>query len=201
MTHHGLSTANPFVYLPLAQASRQGSHVVVRTEGDPLNYVGAERAAVRSFDADQPIEDIQTLDRRLAQSIARDRFSAITLGLSSILAVTLAAIGLYGVLSYATARRTQEMAIRVALGAERRDVLKLVLRQGMMPAAAGIVIGLAGALALGRFIERLLYGIPAYDPSTLSAVTLLLALIAILACWIPARRAMRMDPIAALRDQ
>jgi putative ABC transport system permease protein len=201
VTHRGLNMAEPLVYVPFAQAPLQGSHIVLRTQGDPASYAGAVRAAVRSMDEDQPVEDVQTLERRIAGTLAKDRFSAIALGIFAVLALTLAAVGLYGLLSHITARQTQEIAIRMAFGAERQDILRSVLSQGMILAGAGLAIGLASALVLTRLIENLLFGVSSHDPLTLTAVALTLTLVAILACWIPARRAMNMDPVTALRRE
>lgn len=197
--HRGLAAVNPIVYLPLAQAPRQGSQVVMKTEGDPRGDVSAVRAAVRAMDQNQPIEDIQTLDQTFARSIAKDRYSAVSVGAFSVFALTLAIVGLYGLVSYATSRRTHEIAIRITLGASRRDVIKLIVRQGMTLAAAGIAVGLAGSLALTRLISSLLFGVRANDPLTFAAVTGVLGAVTIIACWIPAARAMKLDPAASLR--
>jgi putative ABC transport system permease protein len=199
--HRGLGDVEPLVYLPLSQAPRNRAFMVVKTNGDPMNIVSAVRATIRSMDPDLPLYDIQTLEARIGQSLARDRFSTLLLGTFSALALTLAAVGLYGILSYVIAQRTQEMAIRMALGAHRFDVLRFVLGQGMKPALLGIMIGLAGALAVTRIIRNQLFGITATDPLTLIVVTLLLAVVAFLACYLPARRAMRVDPMTALRYQ
>jgi putative ABC transport system permease protein len=197
--HRGIEHVQPLVYLPLTQAPRSAAHMVVKTEGDPMNVVSGVRAAVRSMDPDQPIYDIQTLEARIGRTVARERFSAVLLGIFSTLALLLAAVGLYGIVSYVIAQRTREMAIRMALGADMRDVLKLVIGQGLKPALFGIIVGLAGALALTRVVQSQLFGISASDPATFVTVILVLALVALVACWIPARRALRVDPIAALR--
>jgi putative ABC transport system permease protein len=189
------------VYVPLTQYPSSDSPVVVKTARDPLGFVNLVRAAVRSFDRDQPIYDIQTLEQRLAQSLARDRFSALLLGIFSALAVVLAACGLYGLMSYVVARRTHEMGIRMALGAGIGDILKLILHQGMKTAVIGVGLGLLGTFASARLVESLLFGISATDPFTLGIVTLLLAVVAFLACWIPARAAASVNPIVALRYQ
>jgi putative ABC transport system permease protein len=199
--HQGLGDIQPLVYLPLSQAPRSVSHMVVKTDGDPLNVISAVRAAVRSMDTDQPIYDIQTLEARIGQSVARDRFSALLLGIFSSLALILAAVGLYGIVSYVIAQRTREMAIRMALGADRRDVLKLVIGQGMKPTITGIVIGIPAALALTRVIENQLFGVTPSDPASYIVVTVLLVVVALLACWIPARRATKVDTMTALRYQ
>jgi len=199
--HRGARTATPAVYAPMQQLPRYSSHMVVRTAGDPLQYVNAVRAAVYGLDKDQAIEDMQTMNQRIAGAIAKDRFSAAFLAAFAALALILAAIGLYGLLAYITARRTQEMAIRMALGARQADVMALVLRQGVALAAIGMAIGLAGALAITRFIEGLLFGVTPTDPLTFALATLTLAAVATAATLVPAWRAIRTNPAAALRHQ
>ena len=161
----------------------------------------AIREAIRAYDPDLPVDDTRTLEDRIGESVARERFNVTLLGAFSILAVTLAALGLYGVLSFAIARRTREIGIRMALGAGVPAVLKLVLARGLMLALAGITIGLAGALALTRLAESMLFGVSPTDPSTLAVVTVALFAVALLASWIPARRAARVDPVVALRHE
>jgi putative ABC transport system permease protein len=198
--HAGLSgAARPIVYIPLAQRPFNMSYVVVKTDGDPARFVPAIRAAVRSVDSDQPIYDVRTLEERIGMSVGQERFNALLLGVLAGLALLLAAVGLYGVLSYTVAQRTHEMGVRLALGAEGNDVLGLVLRHGLKLIAAGLVIGIAGALVLTRLIEGLLFGVSTSDPRTHLIVVIVLTVVAIAACWIPARRAARVDPIVALR--
>ena len=197
--HRGLAEAEPLIYIPMWQRPTWVSHLVVRTDGDPATYVNAIREAVHGFDPDQPFYDVRTLEQRLTDSLSRDRLTALWLGIFSALAITLAGVGLYGVLSGAAARRTREVGIRMALGATMGDVLKLVMGEGMKLVAPGTVIGLAGAIALTRLVDHLLFEITATDPVTLAAVTVLLTLVAALACWFPARRATVVDPVVALR--
>ena len=198
--HRGLSAEpRPEVYVPLAQEPFQELFVVVKTESDPLNLVGAVRAAVQTLDQAQPIYDVKTLDARLGSSLAQQRFNTLLLAIFSALALLLAAVGLYGVLSYTVAQRTHEIGIRLALGAQSSDVLKLVIKQGMQLVLIGVVIGLVGALALTRLMQGLLFGVSATDPFTFTLIALLLASIALLACYLPARRAAKVDPMVALR--
>jgi putative ABC transport system permease protein len=198
--HAGLpGAARPLVYIPLAQRPFNMSYVVVKTDGDPLRLVPAIRAAVRSVDSDQPIYDVMTLEERIGMSVGQERFNALLLGVLAGLALLLAAVGLYGVLSYTVAQRTHEMGVRLALGAEGNDVLGLVLRHGLKLIAAGLVIGIAGALVLTRLIEGLLFGVSTSDPRTHLIVVIVLTVVAVAACWIPARRAAHVDPIVALR--
>jgi putative ABC transport system permease protein len=198
--HQGLSTPPALMaYLPLAQFPNNGSGVVVRTAGNPLSYVNAVRDAVRRVDPDQPIFDIQTIEQRISHAIAQDRFGAVLMSAFSFLAVMLAVGGLYSVLSYSMAQRTREIGVRIAMGATSGDVVMLVLAQGMVLVLAGVALGLAGALALGRIIENLLFGIVPTDAATLFGVTVLLTLVALLASWIPAWKATRVDPLVALR--
>jgi len=197
--HRGLETALPLVYVPLAQQPFNLSLMVVKTEGDPAALVGAIRGAVRSVDNDQPIYDVQTLEQRMGVSLAQERFSALLLSTFSAAALALAAIGLYGVLSYNVSRRTHELGVRVALGAETGNLLGLVIGHGMKLILIGLIIGLIGALATMRLVEGLLFGVEPTDPLTLGLATVVLAIVAVLACWIPARRAASVNPIIALR--
>jgi predicted permease len=191
----------PLVYLPLFQT--YDSHVAIhaRVAGNPLAYVPAVETAVHELDADLPLHDLMTLDSRIQLSTTDDRIGGVFVGAFGILALVLAAVGVYGVLAYATRQRTHELGIRIALGAEPRDVFGLVLRQGAILAVSGIVIGLAASFALTRALSSTLFGVSATDPLTFTSVAVLLLLVALLACYIPARRAMRTDPLAALRYQ
>jgi putative ABC transport system permease protein len=173
--------------------------LVVRTAGDPTNFTAAIRNAVSQVDKEQPISNIRTLDQRLSSSIAQQQFSTLLLGVFAAVALALAAVGIYGVLSYAVTQRAHEIGIRMALGAGQGDVLKLVVRHGMLLTLLGVAAGLAAALALTRLMTTLLFGVSATDPLTFGLIALLLLVVALLACWIPARRATKVDPMIALR--
>ncbi|MGH9939929.1 MAG: ABC transporter permease, partial [Blastocatellia bacterium] len=186
-----------------AAAARMGfthqQSLVVRTATEPLTLASAIREEVWALDRDIPIADVRTMEQILATVIAQPRFNTILLGLFAAVALLLAAVGIYGVLSYAVTQRTHEIGIRLALGAKAGDVLKLVVRQGMALALTGVALGIAASLALTRVMTGLLFGVRANDPLTFVTISLLLILVALLACWIPARRATKVDPIAALR--
>jgi ABC-type antimicrobial peptide transport system permease subunit len=152
------------------------------------------------MDPNQPIDEIQTLDERLTASIDRERFTASLLSVFSTLGIVLAAVGLYGVISYIVVQRRQELAIRIALGAQAGDLLRFTLREGLLITSTGIVAGLCAAFAQTRLIRGLLFGVTATDPFTFGAVALFLLLVALSACLIPARRATRIDPAAVLRQ-
>jgi len=173
--------------------------LVARTKGDPLSVAGDMRQQVWSLDKDQPVYDVQTMEQVRAFSVSLYSFSAGSLGIFAAIALLLASIGIYGVMSYAVIQRTQEIGIRMALGARSADVLKLVVRNGMTLALIGIVAGLAGAFALTRLLQSLLFGVTPTDALTFGAVTFALLLVALLACYIPARRATKVDPLVALR--
>ncbi|HLY19818.1 MAG TPA: ABC transporter permease [Bryobacteraceae bacterium] len=194
------------VYLPMSQVPEQfmkgmaGSSVfVVRTGADPLAMLPAVRAAVLESSHDQPVYGVRTMDQIVSASIADRRFSMLLLSIFAGLALLLAAVGIYGVISYTVAQRTREIGIRMALGAGQADVLKAVLSQGMLPVLAGLGIGLAAAMGLTRLMAGMLYGVKAGDPLTLTGVALLLATVAFIATLVPARRATRVAPVVALR--
>jgi putative ABC transport system permease protein len=174
---------------------------VIRTTSDPANIVAGVRREIQAVDPRQPIYGVQPLEQLISASIAERRFSMLLLAAFAVLASLLTATGIYGVISYSVAQRTREIGIRMALGAQTRDVLKLVVRQGLAPAFAGIVLGLAGAFAVTRVIASLLFGVGATDPITFAGLPLLLMAVALVACWIPARRATRVDPMIALRHE
>src|SRR5688572_7335404 len=189
------------VYFPLGQAPTRRMFVFARTGGDPAAVARAARSAVWSIDRDQPIASIMTVDEALAKADSNRRFVTLLLGIFAAIALALAAVGVYGVLAHATAQRTQEIGIRMALGADRRTVLRMVLASGMKLTLAGLVLGIAGALALTHLLSGLLFGVSARDPLTFAAIPALLALVALFASWIPARRALRVEPLIALRGE
>ena len=186
-------------YLPHAQDVWSSMVLVARTKGDPLSVASDMRQQVWSLDKDQPVYDVRTMEEVRAFSVSLYSFSAGSLGVFAVIALLLAAIGIYGVMSYAVMQRTQEIGIRMALGARAADVLKLVVRNGMYLALIGVVAGLAGAFALTRLLQSLLFGVTPTDAVTFAAVTFGLLLVALLACYIPARRATKVDPLVALR--
>ena len=191
--------SEPAYYLPASQAPLQDMTILVRTTTDPLSLVGPVRQAVLSIDPNQPISNVSTLEKLVDDSIAQRRLNMLLMGLFGGLAMLLSAVGIYGLLSHAVTQRTQELGIRMALGAQVGDVLKLVLRQGMMLALAGEAIGLIGAFALTRLIRGLLFGVTPNDATTFIAVAGVLTIVALLACYLPARRATKVDPLIALR--
>src|SRR5262245_43363120 len=187
------------VYIPHRQDSWGSMTMVVRTAGDPAAMTNTVRHAFRAVDKESPISNVQTLQKPLADSTARQRFGAWLLGLFAALALCLAGVGIYGVMSYSVAQRTQEIGVRMALGAGTAEVLKLMLRRGLALTLPGIAIGLIAAFALTRLMQSLLFNVSATDPLTFGVIALLLTAVAMLACWIPARRAAKVDPMVALR--
>src|SRR6185369_10484255 len=171
--------------------------LLVRTDVDPASVASTVRNAVWEIDKDQPVSNIRTMDEILTQSIARQRFSMLLLAIFAAVALVLAAVGIYGVMSYSVAQRTHEIGIRMALGAQTGAVLKLAVGYGMKLVLTGIVVGLVAAFALTRVMSTLLFGITATDPTTFTLISLLLVLVAALASYIPARRATKVDPIIA----
>ncbi|HEY9517350.1 MAG TPA: ABC transporter permease [Gemmatimonadaceae bacterium] len=191
----------PQLFLPLAQTPQRSMLLLVRTTGDPATLATPIRRAVTALDSDLPVSDVRTLDERLQQSIAQPRVSMMLLGLFALMALVLAAVGIYGVLSYTVAQRTRELGIRMALGAESNSVMRLVIRQAMAPALIGVLLGLAGAWGATRLMATLLFGVSATDPATFIMVSLFLLAVALVASWLPARRATRVDPLVALRAE
>jgi predicted permease len=188
------------IYSPYAQADHfQEANFIVRTSANPAVMIPALRQAIWSEDKNTPITDVQTMDQIVSDSVAEPRYQAMLLGSFGALGLILAMVGIYGVISYSVTQRTHEIGVRMALGAQPTNVLRMVIREGMLLAAGGIIVGIAGALALGRVLQSLLFEIKPTDPTTFVSVAIALALVALAACYIPARRAMRVDPMVALR--
>ncbi len=193
--------AKPGFFFPIAQQAQTDLVIAMRTQGDPLSMVAAMRSELAALDRDLPLSDIKTLDQVASAAVARTRFTLLLLSVFAGVALLLAAIGIYGVMSYAVTQRTHEIGIRVALGAQRRDVVGMVARQGLTLALIGMAAGLTGALVLTRVMSSLLFGVSATDPITFAAIAGLLMAVALGACFVPARRAMKLDPMAALRHE
>jgi predicted permease len=187
------------MYWPLAQNPSTDLTLLIRSASDPKALVAAVRSVVRSLDPDLPVTDIRTLAEHKSWLLSPQRVAAVALSAFGLVGLLLAATGIYGVLAYSVSRRTHEIGIRMALGAQRAEVLRLMLRQGAVPVAAGLVLGLGAALAVTRFMASFLYGIGTGDPLTYVAVSLVLTLVALMSCWFPARRAAKLDPMIALR--
>jgi ABC-type antimicrobial peptide transport system permease subunit len=194
------STARPDVYISYGQARISRMMVFVRTVGDPAALAPSVRDAVRHFAPRNPVYDILPMSARVASSTAQARFSAMLLAVFATVALSLAVMGIYGVLSFAVAQRTREIGIRMALGAGRRRVLALVVREGVLLAAGGLIIGFAMALAVSRVLRSMLFEVTTTDPMTYGIMVLVLAGAAFVASWVPARRAAGVDPVVALRN-
>jgi len=186
-------------YQPMAQAPRTAMTLVMRTRGDPLQFVGSLRAIVKEIDKDQPLAAVASMERLVGNMIAARRFHTTLLTLFALTALTLAAVGLYGVISYLVSQRRQEIGVRMALGAQPREVVRMVMGQGMKLLVAGAVTGVIAAMALSRLMTGLLFGISPMDAISFSAAALVLIVAAALATWLPARRAAKVDPMIALR--
>ncbi|HMV51598.1 MAG TPA: FtsX-like permease family protein, partial [Blastocatellia bacterium] len=194
---------SPTMYVPYTTPGwaswSRSMYLVVRTTGAPSSLASALRREVNALDGDLPLTNVRAMEQVIHESVAEPRFRTSLLGLFAAVALLLAGIGIYGVISYAVTERRHEIGIRMALGAQRGDVMRLVVKQGMLLAGVGIAIGLAASLALTRLMKTLLFGVSATDPLTFGGIALLLALVALAACWIPARRATKVDPMIALR--
>jgi putative ABC transport system permease protein len=196
----GLDIATrPMVYWPHAELPYLSMTLVVRTTGDPAAMAGALEREVRALDKDQPISDVRAMNEWLADSIARARFATFLLGVFAMVALLLASLGIYGVMAYSVTQRTNEIGIRMALGATPANVVHLVLKRGVLLALIGVAIGLIGSLGLTRLLSGLLFGVSVTDPAIFGLVPILLLAIAVLAVYLPARRATRVDPLVALR--
>lgn len=190
----------PQMYVPFEQpVFFRPSHLIVKTEVEPGGLASAVRKTVWEIDKDQPVSNISTMKEVLSESISRQRFSMLLLGIFAAVALVLAAVGIYGVMSYSVAQRTHEIGIRMALGAQRSDVLKLAVGQGLKLVLVGVALGLAAAFVLTRVMSSLLFGVSATDPATLAIISLVLIGVALFASYIPARRATKVDPMVALR--
>jgi putative ABC transport system permease protein len=199
---NGLDAAvGPMIYWPYFQFPELFNTIVVRSDGEPTHLTPAVKAAIWAVNKNQPISRIETMEVVLSESLARRRLYMILLGVFAGAALLLAGVGIYGMVSYSVSQRIREMGIRIAMGADRGDVLRLVLGQGAKIAALGIGIGMVAALGLTRLMTSLLFGVSATDPLTFVGVAGLLTVVALGACFVPARRAMRVDPMVALRHE
>jgi len=174
-------------------------NLVLRSSADPLLLAGALRSEMAALDPDLPVGGLRTINQIVAESVSPQRFNSVLMGAMASLAFLLAVVGLYGVMSYVVTQRTQEIGVRMSLGATPRDVRAMILGQGLRLTFAGVAIGIAGSLALSRVLSRFLYGVRPSDPVTLIGVSLVLTLVALAACYLPARRATQVDPLVALR--
>ncbi|PYK29470.1 MAG: hypothetical protein DME57_10205, partial [Verrucomicrobia bacterium] len=189
------------LYTSYRQTPRRALTLIVQTAGEPTAMLGTIREKIWSLDRQQPLYNVRTAEQVLEKSIARPRFNMLLITILAAVALVLAAVGIYGVISYSVTQRTHEIAVRMALGASAGDVLKLVVGQGMLLAGSGLVLGLIAAFAATRIMTSLLFGVTAADPTTYFGLALLLGLIALLACYIPARRATKVNPVNALRAE
>jgi putative ABC transport system permease protein len=187
------------VYVPYTQAPFWGANVVVRSTLSPSSVAATIRQEVQEIDKDLPVTDVAMMSDALEGSVAQPRFRTFLLGLFAAMALVLAATGIFGVISYSVSRRTNEIGIRVALGASRSTILRMILRETLALTFVGMAVGIPCALAASRLLGHMLFGVSANDPATLAVVALVLAVVASLAGFVPARRAMRVDPIVALR--
>jgi putative ABC transport system permease protein len=198
--HSGLAQ-EPYreMYTSAAQSLPFGVNLVVRATGEPAQLTAAVKQQVQAIDRDLPLYNVKSMEQRVTEAAAQPRFRTLLLGLFATLAVILAAVGIYGVMAYSVTQRTHEIGVRMALGAQRRDIVRLVVRQGMMLGLVGLALGLVAAFALARLLATLLYGVTPHDAFVFATVPIALALVALLACYIPARRATKVDPMIALR--
>jgi predicted permease len=191
----------PHIYLPFLQDYEAGMTLLVRTAGDTRQMMRAVRAELQTLDKDPQAFFARTMYEHMSVVLAPGQIAATLLAVFGLVALALATIGIYGVMAYSVTERTREIGVRMALGAKPSDVFKLVIGDGMLLSAAGTLIGLAAAFALTRFLASLLVGVSATDPITFAAIPVLFSIVALLACYLPARRAMRVDPLAALKHE
>ena len=189
----------PAVYFPHPDLTYPFMTLVIRTDGEPTAIAPAVQREIRALDPNQPVSDVRTMNQVMADWVSRSRFNTLLLGLFAGLATLLSAVGIFGVMNYSVALRTREIGLRLAIGAQPRQVLLLILRQGLLLTVVGVVLGLAAAVALTRLLSGLLFGVEAVDVMTFTTISLLLIFVSLLACYLPARRAMRIDPLSALR--
>jgi predicted permease len=189
----------PTVYVPIMQVPYTNLSILVRTNASPASLAPSLRAIVRELDHDVPVYSVQTMEERVTSSIGSQRFYATLIAIFAAVALVLSAVGLYGVIAYAVSQRTHELGVRVALGATGDRITRMVVGEGLRLTAAGAILGIAGSLLAGRLIATLLFGVTAVDPMTLAGVITVLAIVATLASWLPARRAARVDPLIAIR--
>jgi putative ABC transport system permease protein len=187
------------MYAPLEQQLSSMMYVVTRTVGDPAQLIPVITGELRLIDPNLPVFDAKTMEQRVSESLARRRFAMVALGLFAAVAMTLAMVGIYGVMAYLVTERTHEIGIRMALGAKQSDVLSMVMSRGLKLAGSGLAIGLGGAWLATRAMASLLFGVSATDPMTFVAISLVLTGVALGACFVPARRAAKVDPMVALR--
>jgi putative ABC transport system permease protein len=191
----------PEVYSPDLDDTGEAVSFVIRGTGDPAGLISAVRRAVADVDPSQPLFNVMTMEQRLADTTTSPRLNASLLGGFAAVALLLAVVGIYGVMSYAVTQRRREIGVRMALGAQRSDVLGLVIHSGLRLTLLGVAIGLVGAFALTRYLTNLLYSVKVTDPVTFLGVAVALTGVALFACWLPARRAARVDPMEALRQE
>ncbi|HEU4507172.1 MAG TPA: ABC transporter permease [Pyrinomonadaceae bacterium] len=189
----------PAVYFPHPDLAYPFMTLVIRTDGEPTALAPPVQREIRTLDPNQPVSDVRTMDQVMSEWVSRSRFNTLLLGLFAALATLLSAVGIFGVMNYSVALRTREIGLRLAVGAQPRQVLMLILKQGLVLTVVGVVLGLAAAFALTRLLSGLLFGVAAVDPTTFTTISLLLMIVSLLACYLPARRAMRIDPLRALR--
>ena len=187
------------VYSPELQDVGEALSFVIRATGEPAGLISAVRRVVAEVDPNQPLHNVMTMEQRLADTTTSRRLNTVLLGSFAAVALLLAVVGIYGVMSYAVTQRRREIGVRMALGAQKSDVLGLIIHGGLRLTLLGVAIGLAGAFALTRYLSNLLYSVKVTDPVTFLGISVALTGVALLACWLPARRAARTDPMEALR--
>jgi len=198
--HKGLDAeVEPMAFWPHAELVYSSMTIAIRTRGEGVNVAGAARNVIHQLDPEQPIGEVINMNGLMARSVARSRFNSMLLAIFSVVALVMAAVGIYGVMSYAVLQRTHEIGVRMALGAQRRDVLILILKQGIVLAVTGVLVGLAGSFGLTRVISTLLFDVTATDKTIFALVAAGLFVITFIASYIPAWRATRVDPLVALR--